>query len=636
MKKVLAIITAIMMMVMMMPFGAMAEQAEEETWNSYTLYNYISLDNGRTYISLETQENGIKTHKSAEEFHKENGNKRYDLNKDEYRIAGYDLTGLVIIHNGIRYVEKSAAKEGKPYFTAKLDRVEAVQCANFRDSSNIEPRTTRFESLGYSHITFHRNWYISFTTPKSGQKLLTGIQMPNGKYYGIDYTEEFEAIDSRTIPFNAKLSSGQYSIADYDFSKLDLQYEGETYSFRPEGPVAGDGKGFHYYTVSLMKIDKLAKSTYGGGYLKEGWPTWPLISGTNGAGTDGYAYKAGYYHRDYKVTLHVGDAPEAEIEETTIVEEVETVAEETVEEVKTEETEAVVEETIAEQEEVLSEIEEIKEETVETAEEELKENTEEEVIVEAEETEVEEATEEETVAETETTVEAEPEAEVEEAKAEEEAEVITEETAAEQEEIPAETEEINEEVEEAAEEEITENTVEETEVEVEEAEVQEVLEEAEMPAEEVQEPAEVQEAPVKKTGRKNNEVKEEQPSEMPEEDIKEQEVPLHEMNEETIEAQAVPLANYARPELMNEKTSSAAGWALADLILMIGTIGAAGFGIRNRKNMAIIMAAASAVVFILTQNMGGDMGIVDRWTVLMGAVFAAGTMIAAGRKAEER
>jgi hypothetical protein len=109
MKKVLAIITAIMMMVMMMPFGAMAEQAEEETWNSYTLYNYISLDNGRTYISLETQENGIKTHKSAEEFHKENGNKRYNFNKDEYRIAGYDLTGLVIIHNGIRYVEKSAA-----------------------------------------------------------------------------------------------------------------------------------------------------------------------------------------------------------------------------------------------------------------------------------------------------------------------------------------------------------------------------------------------------------------------------------------------------------------------------------------------------------------------------------------------
>ncbi len=109
MKKVLAILTAIMMMVIMMPFGAMAEQVEEETWNSYTLYNYISLDNGRTYISFETQENGIKTHKSAEEFHKENGSKRYDLNKDEYRIAGYDLTGLVIVHNGIRYVEKSAA-----------------------------------------------------------------------------------------------------------------------------------------------------------------------------------------------------------------------------------------------------------------------------------------------------------------------------------------------------------------------------------------------------------------------------------------------------------------------------------------------------------------------------------------------
>ncbi len=142
MKKVLAIITAIMMMVIMMPFGAMAEQAEEETWNSYTLYNYISIGNGRTYISLETQENGIKTHKSAEEFHKENGNKRYDLDKDEYRIAGYDLTGLVIVHNGIRYVEKSAAKEGQPYFTAKLDRVEAVPLANYSRPELMNEKTS--------------------------------------------------------------------------------------------------------------------------------------------------------------------------------------------------------------------------------------------------------------------------------------------------------------------------------------------------------------------------------------------------------------------------------------------------------------------------------------------------------------
>ena len=69
------------------------EEVQESTWESYTLYNYISLNEGKAYISLNTQENGIRTPKTAEQFHKDNGNKRYDLLTNEYEIADYDRDG---------------------------------------------------------------------------------------------------------------------------------------------------------------------------------------------------------------------------------------------------------------------------------------------------------------------------------------------------------------------------------------------------------------------------------------------------------------------------------------------------------------------------------------------------------------
>ena len=310
--RVASMILTVIMAVMLVPthaFAAADETAADISPRSaYTLYNYISLNNGSTYISLNTQPNGIRTSKSADEFHRENGNKRYDLNADEYEIDDYDLSGLVILQNGLRYAEQSVAEEGQPYFTAQLNRVEAVACARFRDSSIIEPRTEAFASLENNEITFHRNWYVTLVTPMIPQKVLTGIRLGDGKngngnglYYGIDYTETAQCIDSRYIPFETKLSAGQYSMADYDFSDLVLSFNGESYVYRPDGPVAGDGEQFHYYTVSFLKFDKLAKSTYGGGYLIEGWPTWPLIKNIKAAGTNGAPYQAGYYHRDYQV-----------------------------------------------------------------------------------------------------------------------------------------------------------------------------------------------------------------------------------------------------------------------------------------------------------------------------------------------
>ncbi|MBQ2509722.1 MAG: hypothetical protein II529_02745 [Erysipelotrichaceae bacterium] len=343
------------------------EEKEEVVWKSYTLYNYISLNEGRTYISLNTQENGISAPKSPVEFQKEHGNKRYDLSANEYEIAGYDLSNLVIKTGGYTYVEQSVAKEGQPYFVARLDRVEAVAAANFRPSDCVEGIQS-FTSLDNSNITFHRNWYLTLVTPKAMtyNKLLTGVRLGDGKngngdgkYYGLEFTENFLALDSRTIPFGTKLSADQYSIADYDFTNVTLTYKGETYAYRPNGPVAGDGEAFHYYTVSFMKVDKLNKSTYGGGYLTENWPAWSLIN-SNAAGTDGFPYLAGYYHRDYQATLMVGDAPaaieEEIVEEVAPIEEEKAVVEEVTEEIKEEEMIEVSEEEAVIEEEMVEEI----------------------------------------------------------------------------------------------------------------------------------------------------------------------------------------------------------------------------------------------------------------------------------------
>ena len=125
------------------------------------------------------------------------------------------------------------------------------------------------------------------------------------------------------------------------------------------------------------------------------------------------------------------------------------------------------------------------------------------------------------------------------------------------------------------------------------------------------------EAPAKKNDSKSIIVKDEQPVEAAEETVAEQEVPLYGMVEENIETENVPLVNYVRNTEKNEAAESTV-WSLADMMFMIATIvAAAGFGIRNRRNM---------------------MKMFDRWTILMGVLFTAGTMMmaTASRKTETR
>jgi len=200
--------------------------------------------------------------------------------------------------------------KGKKRFAIVLAIIMALQCMVFS--------TSVFASEG------------DIPPMEANQKMLTGVRLGDGKagngdgkYYCLAYTDTFKAIDSRYIPFETKLNSSQYEAADYDFTDQLLTYKGETYAYRPNGPVAGDGKDFHYYTIKFMKVDKLAKSTYGGGYLVEGGhpSSWKLVTDLKKDANTGL-YKAGYYHRDYQATLHVGDALDAyDVVEEPIVEE---------------------------------------------------------------------------------------------------------------------------------------------------------------------------------------------------------------------------------------------------------------------------------------------------------------------------
>ncbi|MBR0416805.1 MAG: hypothetical protein IJI56_03245 [Firmicutes bacterium] len=569
------------------------KEPEVAPWKSYTLYNYISLNEGRTYISLNTQEGGITTPMSAEEFQKAHGNKRYDLNTSEYQIAGYDLSSLVITNGGMRFVERSVAKEGQAYFIARLDRVEAVRAANFRYSADIAPLTTAFNSLGSDHITFHRNWYVTLVTPMAAnQKLLTGIQMPNGKYYGIAYTDSFKAIDSRMIPFSKKLSKDQYEIADYDFTNLVLDYEGNTYAYRPDGPVAGDGKDFHYYTVSFQKLDKLNKSTYGGGYLAEGWPSWPLVN-TNAADPNGFPYMAGYYHRDYTVTLHVEDGPVIEEPVEEIIEEteepIEEVKEEVIEEEIVKETKEETTEELANQPEV---IEALKEEEPEVIEE---------IKAEAPKTEA-------------SVAEVEEEAAVEEIIPEAKDEIIEETTET--------IEETAEEVLEEAVQEATEETVEEVTEEVKEKETLEAK------AEETAATA-AQEAPATAVVTYSNAAAVETVSQPAEILVASA---ADEAKEELVEiaAEEVPLAEMPEGTLAIVNLISAIGTVFLSLVML--------FTGRNRRGISaasILPAAGAVAAIILTQDMSGAMAMTDKWTAVMIAIAAVNVvllMIRGGRK----
>ncbi len=287
------------------------------------------------------------------------------LTSGQFKAADYDFSKLDLTFDGKTYVYRPNGPQkgdGKNfnYYTTKFMKIDKLAKITYTDGYLVSGWPTHWPLVTdlkkdsttglYKEGYYHRDYEVFLHTgnaPKeeetaqiaANQKMLTGIRLGDGKagngdgkYYGIAFTDTFEAIDSRYIPFDTKLTPDQYRAVDYDFSNLELTFKGKTYVYRPDGPQKGDGKDFCYYTAEFMKLDKLAKSTYSGGYLVEGWPTdWKLVNNLKKDAETGL-YKEGYYHRDYQVTLHVGDAPDAdEIIEEPVIEEP-TIEEPTVEE----------------------------------------------------------------------------------------------------------------------------------------------------------------------------------------------------------------------------------------------------------------------------------------------------------------
>ena len=138
----------------------------------------------------------------------------------------------------------------------------------------------------------------------------------------------------------------------------------------------------------------------------------------------------------------------------------------------------------------------------------------------------------------------------------------------------------------------------------------------------------------------------------------ENEIPLAGQVEEDIVADAVPLANYkAEPEMAAAVPERQGTWALVNLILSVATvIGAAlhtvNYFINREKEdeeetvkekrfsvriASIAAAIVSVIAFILTEDMRNRMVLLDRWTLMMAVIaMIAGAAMILGRRNEEK
>ena len=137
----------------------------------------------------------------------------------------------------------------------------------------------------------------------------------------------------------------------------------------------------------------------------------------------------------------------------------------------------------------------------------------------------------------------------------------------------------------------------------------------------------------------------------------ENEIPLSGQVEEEIAADAVPLANYkAEPEMAAAVPEREGTWALVNLILSVATvIGAAlhtvSYFINREKEdeetvtekrfsvriASIAAAIVSVIAFILTEDMRNRMVLLDRWTLMMAVIaMIAGVAMILGRRNEEK
>ena len=137
----------------------------------------------------------------------------------------------------------------------------------------------------------------------------------------------------------------------------------------------------------------------------------------------------------------------------------------------------------------------------------------------------------------------------------------------------------------------------------------------------------------------------------------ENEIPLSGQVEEEIAADAVPLANYkAEPEMAAAVPEREGTWALVNLILSVATVIGAAFHtvsyfINREKEdeetvtvkrfsvriASIAAAIVSVIAFILTEDMRNRMVLLDRWTLMMAVIaMIAGVAMILGRRNEEK
>ena len=299
--------------------GTLTIQAKE------ILYNYISFDGGDHYISLNPSE--IIAKSSAAQY-LDGGTEPIEIAESEYSAEKYDLTGIrwyrVVTGEKkpydpakIYYPEQSKAQENEPYFTARLEKVVAANGAAYQ-TGTIEPVTSENGTEGPA---FCRYYIADLSNLKmtNDQPLLTAIQV-GATWYGVKWDDSFDAIDSRLIPFSHDLTADEYTlIEDFDFTNVVIKDSDGLEYYNVNSAKHAEDEKLPYYTTEFDHIRKTNNARVGGGTItQQATDNWKDIYGkhtTNPAnrttvrdwdkpGTDGYPYKAGFYHRDYKATLN--------------------------------------------------------------------------------------------------------------------------------------------------------------------------------------------------------------------------------------------------------------------------------------------------------------------------------------------
>ena len=274
---------------------------------SNNLYNYISFDGGKNYISLNTGKIVVSESASKADIGAVIATDDYDA--DGYTFSGYKWVKPVDGNNDyvkqilFKYIDD--AVESAAYFTVDLDKIVAADSASYKTSTQMTPETEAYADVQGERI-YVRYYKATLVTPFEPQALYTAINF-NNTWLGVEYRENVDIINSRLVPFNYKLKTGDYSgIEEFDFTGQNIKKDGVTYKYNDKTADA-------YYTVNEGVIDKEYHTDVSGGWLndevKKAWQhkatkSQGAASGWKSAPDENGLYHAGYWRRNYTATLY--------------------------------------------------------------------------------------------------------------------------------------------------------------------------------------------------------------------------------------------------------------------------------------------------------------------------------------------